>query len=231
MTFSIRQQENGPVARPRQESREQQRLGGDESRQRRGIVPTLATAKRFPDLMATAARPAIPAEGDVRRRRGERPMSGVHDGWMRMALDEAAAAEREGNLAVGGVLVREGELLGRAHNESTTTADVTAHAEMVLVREVSRRLRVVNPRMRADSGELAGSVLYTTVEPCPMCAWAICLAGIARVVIGARHADMGVSHGGYAIERLIETTGQPLRVEAGPFKDECAALRLRATPR
>jgi len=170
----------------------------------------------------------IPAEGPAR---AEGRVSGAHDRWMRMALEEAAAAEREGNLAVGGVLVREGELLGRGHNESTTTADVTAHAEMVLIREVSRRLRVVNPRMRADSGRLAGSFLYTTVEPCPMCAWAICLAGIARVVIGVRHADMGVSHGGYAIERLIEMTGQPLQIEAGPFKDECAALRLRTTPR
>jgi MafB19-like deaminase len=78
---------------------------------------------------------------------------------------------------------------------------------------------------------LSTSVLYTTVEPCPMCAWVICLAGIARVVIGVRHADMGVSHGGYAIERLIEMTGQPLQVEAGPVKDECAALRLRTIPR
>lgn len=158
-------------------------------------------------------------------------MSGAHETWMRIALDEAAVAEREGNMGVGGVLVREGQLLGRGHNESTTTADVTAHAETVLIREVSRRLRVVNPGMRANSGGLAGSVLYTTVEPCPMCAWAICLAGIARVVIGVRHADLGVSHGGYAIERLIEMTGQPLQIEAGPFKDECAALRLRTTPR
>lgn len=158
-------------------------------------------------------------------------MSGPHDRWMRMALEEAAAAEREGNMAVGGVLVRGGELLARSHNAAATTADVTAHAEMVLIREVSRRLGVVNPHMRANSGRLAGSVLYTTVEPCPMCAWAICLGGVARVVIGVRHADMGVSHGGYAIERLIEMTGQPLEIEAGPFKDECAALRLRTTPR
>ena len=158
-------------------------------------------------------------------------MSAEHDRWMRMALEEAAAAEREGNLAVGGVLVRDGELLGRGHNESTTAADVTAHSETVVIREVSRRLRIVNPRGRANSGALAGSVLYTTVEPCPMCAWAICLAGIAKVVIGVRHADMGVSHGGYAIERLIEMTGQPLEIEAGPFKDECAAFRLRTTPR
>jgi tRNA(adenine34) deaminase len=158
-------------------------------------------------------------------------MSGGHERWMRMALEEAAIAEREGNLAVGGVLVQGGELLGRGHNEANTMADVSAHAEMVLIREVSRRLRVVNPGMRADSGRLAGSVLYTTVEPCPMCAWAICLAGIARVVIGVRHADMKVSQGGYAIERLIELTGQPLAIESGPFKDECAALRLRTTPR
>jgi tRNA(adenine34) deaminase len=158
-------------------------------------------------------------------------MSAEHERWMRIALEEAAVGEREGNIAVGGVLVREGELLGRGHNETTTAADVTAHAETALIREVSRRLRVVNPRGRANSGPLAGSVLYTTVEPCPMCAWAICLAGIARVVIGVRHADMGVSQGGYAIERLIEMTGQTLQIEAGPFRDECAAFRMRTAPR
>ena len=76
-------------------------------------------------------------------------MGSGHERWMRIALEEAAAAEREGNIAV----------------------------------------------------------------------------------VGVRFADMGVSHGGYAIERLIELTDQLLQVEAGPFRDECAALRLRTTPR
>ena len=158
-------------------------------------------------------------------------MSTEHERWMRVALEEAQQAEREGNLAVGGVIVRNGELLGRGHNESSTTFDVTAHAETMVIRKVSTRLKVLNPGMRANTGPLAGSVLYTTVEPCPMCAWAICVAGIARVVIGVRHAEMGVSAGRYAIERLIEMTGQPLEVESGVLKNECAALRIRTTPR
>jgi tRNA(adenine34) deaminase len=152
-------------------------------------------------------------------------MSVDHERWMREALEEAEQGAKEGNLAVGSVIVREGELLGRGHNESTSTFDVTAHAETVVIRKVSTRLGVVNPAMRANTGPLAKSVLYTTVEPCPMCAWAICLAGIGKVVIGVRHAEIGASAGRYAIERLVEMTGQPLTIKSGVFKDECAALR------
>jgi tRNA(adenine34) deaminase len=152
-------------------------------------------------------------------------MSVDHERWMRVALEEAEQAAKEGNLAVGSVIVCGGELLGRGHNESATTFDVTAHAETVVIRKVSTRLRVANPGMLANAGPLAGSVLYTTVEPCPMCAWAICVAGITKVVIGVRHAETGASFGRYAIERLVEMTGQPLEIESGFFKDQCAALR------
>jgi len=158
-------------------------------------------------------------------------MSTDHERYMRVALEEAEAGAREGNMGVGGLIVRGGEVLARGHNEAQSTFDVTAHAETVVIRRASTRLGLRNPGMRADAGPLAGSTLYTTVEPCPMCAWAICLAGVARVVIGVRHAEMGVSQGQYTIERLIELTGQPLAIESGPFKDECAALRLRTTPR
>jgi tRNA(adenine34) deaminase len=154
-------------------------------------------------------------------------MSADHERYMRMALEEAEAGGREGNMAVGGVLVRDGEVLGRGHNEANSTFDVTAHAETVVIRRASIHLRVRNPTMRVGAGPLAGSTLYTTVEPCPMCAWAICLAGIPEVVIGVRHAELGASFGGYAIERLIAMTGQPLRVVSGFLRDECAELRRR----
>ena len=157
-------------------------------------------------------------------------MSAEHERYMRVALDEAEAGGREGNMAVGGLIVRGGEILARGHNEANSTFDVTAHAETVVIRRASTRLRVRNPSMRADTGPLAGSTLYTTVEPCPMCAWAICVAGISEVVIGVRHAEIGASFGDYAIERLIAMTGQSLRVQSGFFRDECAELRRRIPP-
>lgn len=154
-------------------------------------------------------------------------MTNEHERFMRVALDEAEAGWAEGNMAVGAVIVRDGEVLARGRNEANSTLDLTAHAETVAIRRLSTRLGVVNPSLRADSGPLAGSFLYTTCEPCPMCAWATCIAGISAVVIGARFADMGVGYGDYAIERLLAMTGQPLAVISRVLRPECEALRLR----
>jgi len=156
-------------------------------------------------------------------------MSTDHERFMKLAIEEGEKGGAAGNMAVGSVVVRGDELLERGHNEASSAFDVTAHAETATVRKLATRLRVVNPSLRADSGPLAGCTLYTTVEPCPMCAWAICIAGISTVVIGVRFADMPVGYGDYAIEKLLAMTGQPLRVVSGILKAECEALRLRGT--
>jgi tRNA(adenine34) deaminase len=149
-----------------------------------------------------------------------------HERFMRVALEEAALAAAEGNMGCGAVITQGGAVVSRAHNQATTLGDVTAHAETQAVRRLSLDRRVVNPTFRADTGPLKGATLYTTVEPCPMCAWAICIAGVSELVIGARFARMGVGYGSYAIERVLELTGQPLRIVSGVLHDECAALRL-----
>lgn len=154
-------------------------------------------------------------------------MTNEHERFMRVALEEAEAGWADGNMAVGAVIVRDGEVLARGRNEAKSTLDLTAHAETVAIRRLSTRLGVVNPSMRADSGPLAGAILYTTCEPCPMCAWATCIAGISTLVIGARFADMGVGYGDYAIERLLVMTGQPLAVVSRVLQPECEAFRLR----
>jgi len=150
-----------------------------------------------------------------------------HERFMRVAIEEAVEGAALGNMAVGAVIVRGGQILARGHNEAISAFDLTAHAETVPIRQLSVGQNIVNPSMRADSGPLAGSTLYTTCEPCPMCAWAICIAGISTVVIGARFADMGVGYGDYAIEKLLAMTGQPLMVVSSVLRSECEALRLR----
>jgi tRNA(adenine34) deaminase len=154
-------------------------------------------------------------------------MSDEHERWMRVAIEEAEKGGATGNMAVGAVLVQQGQILARGRNEAMSTRDLTAHAETVAIRDASVRLGIVNPSLRADAGPLKDAVLYTTCEPCPMCAWATCIAGISTVVIGARFADMGVGYGDYAIEKLLATTGQPLRVVSRVLRAECEALRLR----
>jgi tRNA(adenine34) deaminase len=154
-------------------------------------------------------------------------MPSEHERWMRVAIEEAQKGAAVGDMAVGAVLVKDGAILARGRNQATSAKDLTAHAETVAIRDASVRLGVVNPGLRADSGPLAGSVLYTTCEPCPMCAWATCIAGISAVVIGARFADMALGYGAYAIEALLAMTGQPLRVVSRVLREECEALRLR----
>lgn len=149
-----------------------------------------------------------------------------HEGFMRVALEEAEQAAKEGNMGCGAAIVLGGRVIARGRNQATSLTDVTAHAETQAVRRISLDRGVVNPTFRADSGPLKGTTLYTTVEPCPMCAWAICIAGISELVIGARFARLGVGYASYAIERLLEMTGQPLRIVSGVLHDECASFRL-----
>ena len=157
-------------------------------------------------------------------------MSGDHERFMRLALQEARRGGAQGNVAVGAVIVRGDEVLERGHNEATSVFDVTAHAETVAIRRLSPRLRVVNAPGRAGEGPLADCVLYTTVEPCPMCCWATCLAGIGTIVIGATHARLGISRGTYTAERLVEMTSQPLTVVSGILAEECATAWRESRP-
>jgi tRNA(Arg) A34 adenosine deaminase TadA len=146
---------------------------------------------------------------------------------MRLAMAEAVEGRRAGGTTVGTVIVREDQVIATGRNEAGPTFDVTAHAEMVAIRRLSTAWRVVDPAYRADTGPLAGSTLYTTVEPCPMCCWAICLAGVSTLVLGARFRGLGdARHGEYAVEQLVAMTGQPLRIVTGVLEEECTRLRL-----
>lgn len=139
-----------------------------------------------------------------------------HTSFMSRALDEARAAVAEGNLAVGSVIVRGGQVIGRGHNLVRTSGDPTAHAETVAIRDACRAL---------GTPELSGSTCYTTMEPCPMCCWAIVVAGIERVVLGARHVDAGnTTVGDYTVERLISMTCRELALTSGIAVDECLAV-------
>lgn len=140
-----------------------------------------------------------------------------HVHFMGLALEEARRAGAEGNLAVGSLIVRNGQVVGRGRNLVRRSGDPTAHAETVAIRDACHRL---------DTTDLSGCTCYTTMEPCPMCCWAIVIAGIERVVLGARHVDAGnTSVGDYTVEGLIATTHRDLELITGIRSDECLALR------
>jgi len=106
---------------------------------------------------------------------------------MRLALDEAAAAALGGEVPVGAVVVRDGEVLAVARNRMRADNDPTAHAEMVALRAAASRL---------GDCRLDGCDLWVTLEPCAMCAGAIALARIARLYFGAGDPKGGaILHG------------------------------------
>jgi tRNA(adenine34) deaminase len=102
--------------------------------------------------------------------------------WMRHALELARRAAGEGEVPVGAVLVREGEILGEGWNRPIIEHDPSAHAEIQALREAGRRV---------GNYRLPGSILYVTLEPCVMCAGAIVHARVAQVIYGAPDPKAG----------------------------------------
>lgn len=110
-------------------------------------------------------------------------MSTDHDDWMRRALALADRAADEGEVPVGAVVVRDGQLLGEGWNQMIATQDPSAHAEIIALRDAARVV---------GNYRLPGATLYVTLEPCTMCAGAMVHARIAALVFGAAEPRAGV---------------------------------------
>jgi tRNA(adenine34) deaminase len=135
---------------------------------------------------------------------------------MLAALDEAQLASDAGDVPVGAVMVQNGRVLSRAANRTVRDQDPTAHAEMLAIRAASAALG----RWRLDD-----CTLYVTLEPCAMCAGAIVLARVARVVIGAWDDKAGMAGSVGDLLRHPRLNHRP-EVAAGVLEEECgAALR------
>lgn len=142
----------------------------------------------------------------------------VRDPWtppMRLALAEAALAPPTGDVPVGCVVLRpDGSVIGRGHNEREAAGDPTAHAEMLAIREAA-----------ASVGEwrLSGCTLVVTLEPCTMCAGAIVLSRLDRVVYGAADEKAGAAGSLWDVVRDRRLNHRP-EVVPGVLADECGAV-------
>lgn len=147
-------------------------------------------------------------------------MTTNHDDFMEKALEEGRKGAAEGNTPVGSVIVRDGEVIGVGRNRVNSDTDPTAHAEVDAIRDACRNI---------GSTDLSGAVCYTSMEPCPMCCWAIHASGCDGVVLGSRHADFvdsgGRDYGEYTVERLMELTGRDMKILTGVRLDDCNAVR------
>jgi tRNA(adenine34) deaminase len=141
----------------------------------------------------------------------------VDEQWMRVAIAEARLAQARGEVPVGAVIVHEAKVIGRGHNERESAQDPTAHAEMIAIRQAAEALR---------SWRLIDTVLYVTLEPCPMCAGALVNARVPRVVWGCNDPKAGAT-------QTLYTIGSDPRLNhrfacvPGVLADECSALLSR----
>jgi tRNA(adenine34) deaminase len=136
------------------------------------------------------------------------------ESFMEEALREARRAGAEGEVPVGAVVVREGRVLGRAHNQRERLRDPTAHAEMIAITQAAEAL---------GSWRLEGCTMVVTLEPCPMCAGALVNARISRLVYGADDPKAGAcgSLMDLANDRRLN---HRLPVTRGVRAEECGAL-------
>ena len=134
--------------------------------------------------------------------------------FMEMALEEARQAAREGEIPVGAVLVREGQVLARNHNRREQDRDATAHAEVLVLREACRQL---------GRWRLSDTALYVTLEPCPMCAGAIWNARVGRLVYGAWDSAAGACCSQFNLPAHPSLNFRT-QVTAGVLEEECRKI-------
>ena len=136
-----------------------------------------------------------------------------HEYFMRQALALAREAAAGGDVPVGCVIVRDGEIIGRGRNRREADGDAAAHAEVEAIRDACARL---------GSWRLHRCALYVTLEPCPMCAGAVINARIDEVRYGARDGKAGCC--GSVLNLFEEPFNHHPRLYRGPLEGECEAL-------
>lgn len=134
--------------------------------------------------------------------------------WMREALALARQAGEAGEVPVGAILVRDGEMLGSGFNQPIRTCDATAHAEIVAIRDASQS---------CNNYRLPGTTLYVTIEPCTMCLGAIIHARVERLVFGAPEPRAGAVVSQAALIDAVHFNHQ-LSFTRGVLADECSTL-------
>ena len=134
--------------------------------------------------------------------------------FMQIALEEAAIAGAVGEIPIGAVLVVNDEIIAKGHNMRETWQDATAHAEVVVIQAACKKLK----RWR-----LTGATLYVTIEPCPMCAGAIIMSRIDRLVYGAPDSRAGACESLFNVVNNRALNHQ-VKVTAGILEQECGKI-------
>lgn len=133
---------------------------------------------------------------------------------MEEALKEAKKAYNIGEVPVGAVIVKDGEIVGRGHNLTETKGDPTAHAEMLAIREAAGAL---------GGWRLTGCSMYVTLEPCSMCAGALVWSRIEKLYVGTKDPKAGACGSVFNIAQS-EKLNHRVEIEYGLMEDECSEI-------
>jgi len=134
--------------------------------------------------------------------------------WMELALEQAQLAALAGEVPVGALVIRQGEIIGQGHNRNLLDSDPTAHAEIVALRQAAARV---------GNHRLIGCTMVATIEPCSMCAGALIHARIARLVYGA--ADPKAGAAGSTVQVINHPSlNHRMEVTAGVLADKCSEI-------
>ena len=140
-----------------------------------------------------------------------------HEHYMAQAIALSREAYNRGDWPVAALIVKDDVVIGSGQNRQITRTDVTWHAETDAIRDAMSQL---------DSTDLSGAVLYAPMEPCPMCAWAIRLAGIRTMVVALRHAAIGRTDlGEYSMERFGSLMHWQFEMTCGVMEEDYRSLR------
>ena len=144
----------------------------------------------------------------------ESALTDLDERYMRMAIDAAQVAEENGDVPIGAVIVYQNQVIGRAYNQREQLKDPTAHAEIVALTQAASFV---------GSWRLHGCTIYVTLEPCPMCAGALVLGRLDRLVYGCPDPKTGACGSLYDIVR-DERLNHRLEVTPGVLANDCATL-------
>jgi len=133
---------------------------------------------------------------------------------MKVAIDQAISAAKQGEVPVGAVLVVNDQIIAKAGNHPISGSDPTAHAEIIALREAARQLK---------NYRIPGSTLYVTLEPCPMCVSAMLHARVAEVIFGATDPKTGALVSKYYMGR-DGRSNHTLKVTGGILAEQCGRL-------
>jgi tRNA(adenine34) deaminase len=140
--------------------------------------------------------------------------SGEDTTWMALALEQAQLAAAAGEVPVGALVIKDGEIIGRGHNRNLLDNDPTAHAEIVALRQAAARL---------GNHRLTGCTMVATIEPCSMCAGALIHARIARLVYGATDPKAGAA--GSTVQVINHPSlNHRMEVTAGVLSGKCSEI-------